>query len=46
MKKPANGKIFIGGEHWEDGDEMMAAAREEFYYGILYHNGKDLIILP
>jgi len=40
------GKIFVGGEYWEDGDELMAAAREEFGYGVLHENGKDLTVLP
>jgi hypothetical protein len=47
LKKPeAMGKIFVGGEYWEDGDELMAAAREEFGYGVLHENGKDLTVFP
>jgi hypothetical protein len=46
LKTPeAMGKILVGGEFWEDGDELMAAAREEFGYGVLYENGKDLTVL-
>jgi hypothetical protein len=41
-KARSHGKIFVGGEFWEDGDELMAAAREEFGYGVLYENGKVL----
>jgi len=47
LKKPvAMGKIFIGGEYWDGGDELMAAAREEYGFGVLHENGKDLTVLP
>jgi hypothetical protein len=44
LKKP-EGKIFVGGEHWDGGDELMTAAREVFDYGVLHENGKDLTVL-
>ena len=44
-KPEAMGKIFVGGEYWEDGEELMVTAREEYGYGVLHENGKDLTVL-
>jgi hypothetical protein len=46
LEKPETmGKIFVGGEYWEDGDKLMTVARKELGYGVLHENGKDLTVL-
>ena len=47
LKKPeCVGKVFLAGEYWQGGEELMTRARHEYDCGVLRDSGKDMEVLP